>query len=214
MLTQEIFRTDATTALQIHGLTGGPAAQALFEDIDLQLPAGVSAVTADEGLGKTSLMRLLAGELAAKAGQMHLKDLHWPEQADLWRQEVFWADLRLPEHDDDTPEAYWGSLSARWPRFDPALLQALAERLKLDEHRYKNLFMLSAGSRRKVGLAGALACGASVTLLDQPFAALDLASIREVLGFLQDMSDHPTRAWVVADYEAPAGVTLASHIRL
>ena len=33
---------------------------------------------------------------------------------------------------------------------------------------------LSAGTRRKVWLAGAFASGAAVTLLDEPFAALDL----------------------------------------
>ena len=51
-------------------------------------------------------------------------------------------------------------------------------------------------------LAGLLACGATVTCLDQPYAALDQASIRVIRNFLQDMADHATRTWVVADYAA------------
>jgi energy-coupling factor transporter ATP-binding protein EcfA2 len=62
--------------------------------------------------------------------------------------------------------------------------------------------MLSTGSRRKVALVGLLACGAKVTCLDQPYAALDRASIRVISAFLHDMADHATRTWVVADYEA------------
>ena len=72
----------------------------------------------------------------------------------------------------------------------------------LTPHQGKQLFTLSAGSRRKVALVGLLACGATVTCLDQPYAALDQASIRVIRTFLGDMTDHAARTWVVADYEA------------
>jgi ABC-type multidrug transport system ATPase subunit len=190
-----------------------------LSSLQMQLPTGVSAVTGDEGRGKTRLLRWLAADLTPDSGQMrvHLaggEQVNWPADSQRYQQEVFFADLRLPESDEDTPEECWASLRTRYPRFNEDLLQAFVQRLKLGEHIHKRLFMLSAGSRRKVGLAGALACGATVTLLDQPFAALDLASTREILEFLQDMSDHPTRAWVVADYEAPNGVDLAACIVL
>jgi energy-coupling factor transporter ATP-binding protein EcfA2 len=74
--------------------------------------------------------------------------------------------------------------------------------------------MLSTGSKRKVWLAAALASGAAVTLLDEPFAALDQASINFVLELLADATEHPTRAWVMADYTAPEGVPLAAIIDL
>jgi energy-coupling factor transporter ATP-binding protein EcfA2 len=82
------------------------------------------------------------------------------------------------------------------------LHQDLVDALALPAHQDKQLFMLSTGSRRKVALAGLLACGATVTCLDQPYAALDQASIRVIRNFLQDMADHATRTWVVADYAA------------
>jgi energy-coupling factor transporter ATP-binding protein EcfA2 len=84
------------------------------------------------------------------------------------------------------------------------LHQDLTDALGLLPHQGKKLFMLSTGSRRKVALAGLLACGAAVTCLDQPFAALDSASIKVISEFLHDMAQHPTRSWVVADYEADA----------
>jgi hypothetical protein len=42
--------------------------------------------------------------------------------------------------------------------------------------------------------------------LDQPYAALDMASIRVLRTFLQDMANHTRRSWVVADYEADASL--------
>jgi len=60
----------------------------------------------------------------------------------------------------------------------------------------------------------ALASGATVTLLDQPFAALDLASIHIIKEYLHEAAEHPSRAWIVADYEAPNDLPLASVLNL
>ena len=159
----------------------------------MTLKAGVTAVIGDEGRGKTRLLHQLA---------------------EAYQGQVFACDLKLPHQDNDTAQACWDAWQKSHPNFDAALLQELIDVLSLREHTHKQLFMLSTGSRRKVAIAGALASGAAVTLLDQPFVSLDAVSIQEVLNFLQDMSAHPTRAWVVADYTAPAGVDLASLIAL
>ena len=54
----------------------------------------------------------------------------------------------------------------------------------------------------------AFASGAAVTLLDEPFAALDKTSIGLMLELLHDAAAHPVRAWVVAHHEAPDGLPL------
>lgn len=216
MLKHTYATNDSTPVLSLSGLTGGLGATPLFTNLDFILPAGVTAVVGDEGQGKTSLLRLLAAHLQPTGGQMTLHSPHcqWPVQTTDYQHQVFWCDLSLPGQDNDTVQACWDAWRMRYPRFDDALLQQLMPALSLTEHTHKQLFMLSTGSRRKVAIAGALASGAAVTLLDQPFVSLDAVSIQEVLNFLQDMSAHPTRAWVVADYTAPAGVDLASLIAL
>jgi translation initiation factor RLI1 len=158
------------------------------------LPPGLVAVTGGERTGKTSFLRRLSGDLPA------LTDDEAPPA------DAQWLDLRLPTQDDETPQQVWEALRARSTQWNADLHQELIEALSLSPHLDKTLFMLSAGSRRKVALAGLLACGATVTCLDQPFAALDAASIRVVCDFLRDMAQHPTRTWVVADYEADAGL--------
>jgi energy-coupling factor transporter ATP-binding protein EcfA2 len=94
------------------------------------------------------------------------------------------------------------------------LIDDLVEGLALTEHRAKRLFMLSTGSRRKVWLAAAFASGAAVTLLDDPFAALDKPSIGFVTELLQEAAGHSSRGWVVTGYAAPDGVTLAATLDL
>jgi ABC-type multidrug transport system ATPase subunit len=201
------------TVLSVTGLSGGPAELPLFQDLSLQLPAGVSALLGDEGVGKTSLMRLLSGDLTPAAAQLRLPG----EAATLALPQpsvVFWTDLRLPLHDHDTPEQCWAHLRASCPAWSDDTQKELIEALQLGPHLEKKLNMLSTGSRRKVGLVAALACGATVTLLDQPFVSLDQASIRSLQAFLAKQGQTPDRAWLIADYEKPVHLPLASVIHL
>jgi ABC-type multidrug transport system ATPase subunit len=157
---------------------------------DLQpLTPGLIAVIGGERTGKTGMLRRLSGDLPALPGAATHPDAQW-------------LDLALPGQDDQTPQQVWQALREHSARWNEDLHQDLIEALGLTPHLAKKLFMLSTGSRRKVALAGLLACGAAVTCLDQPFAALDMASMRVISEFLNDMAGHATRSWVVADYEA------------
>ena len=105
-------------------------------------------------------------------------------------------------------------MAQRQPGFSLELLQAHIAGLSLAPHLHKALFMMSTGTRRKVLMAASLAAQAPVTLLDQPFMALDRPSIAYLLEVLAEAARQPGRAWVVADYEAPLGVALAGVIEL
>lgn len=189
--------------LQTHALSGGLGALPRISQLNHNWTVGVHAICGDEGSGKTSLLRLLAGDLPAISGHVTV-----PPGG------VFWVDLQGPEHDESTVQTCWNVLRPRYPAWSDELLQDLTQELDMIQHRDKRLNMLSAGSRRKVMVIAALASGATVTLLDQPFAALDLKSIRVIKDFLCEAADHPNRAWIVADYEAPGNIPLASVLNL
>nr|WP_326528683.1 ATP-binding cassette domain-containing protein [Rhodoferax sp.] len=210
----EADRASGATLLQIDGLRLRFSQQVLFADFSVCIPPGVTSVQGGEGSGKTTLLRLMAGELAADAVRLRVNGTSLADQPQSYRSQVFWADPRSDALDALTPVAYWAAVQQRYPAFDAQLLADLVDGLSLAQHQDKALYMLSTGSKRKVWLAAAFASGAAVTLLDEPFAALDKASINLVLELLHDASTHATRAWVVADYEAPRGVRLASTISL
>ncbi|MEY4755794.1 MAG: Sulfate/thiosulfate import ATP-binding protein CysA [Pseudomonadota bacterium] len=150
---------------------------------------GLIAVTGDERSGKTSFLRRISGDLAPLPGEVPPAD-------------AVWLDLSLAGHDDQTPDQLWIAMQVRHPRWNDGLLQDLIDALDLSDHRGKKLYMLSTGSRRKVAVAGLLASGATVTCLDQPYAAVDWVSVQVIRDFLTDVAGHATRSWVVADYEA------------
>ena len=214
-MSKPIGSQPAFAVLRVEGLGFGFGKQAaLFKDFSLSLPPGVTWVGGDESTGKTTLLRLLAGELPTQSGNLQINGLSLADKAQAYRSQVFWVDPRTQVFDALTPQAYWEGVGKQYPAFDGALLSELAEAFALAPHLPKSLTMLSTGTKRKVFLAAAFASGAAVTLLDEPFAALDKTSTGFVLEVLQEAAVHPSRAWLVADYVAPRGVKLASTIAL
>lgn len=203
-----------TTVLQVQGLRFDYPQRALFADWSARIPPGVTLVRGGDGCGKSTLLRLLAGELPAAAGQLQLGEVRLDQQPDAYRQQLFWADPYSDAFDQMTPLDYFKSVQRLHPGFDQQLLADLIAGLSLAPHLDKFLYMLSTGSKRKVWLAAAFTSGATLTLLDDPFAALDKASIGFVMTLLQEAADHPARAWVVADYQAPGATPLAALIEL
>lgn len=200
--------------LQIDGLCFHYPQRELFAQLSARIPPGVTLVRGGDGSGKTTLLRLLAGELPADAGHIQINSVAVGDSSADYRQQVFWTDPRSDALDQMTPVGYFLSLRCLYPRFDESLLGELMKGLSLAPHLDKPLYMLSTGSKRKVWLAAAFASGAAVTLLDEPFAALDKASINFVLELLKDAAVHPARAWVIAHYEPPGDVPLAAVIDL
>jgi ABC-type transport system involved in cytochrome c biogenesis ATPase subunit len=200
--------------LEVLGLGFGWPGRRLFDHLTLRIPPGVSLVTGDDGCGKSTLLRLLAGELQAQAGTFDVQGIGLEAQRSAYRQRVFWIDPQTEAHDAISAAGYLDSLRQHCPGFSADALADLVDGFSLTPHLHKPLYMLSAGSKRKVWLSAAFASGAAVTLIDQPFAALDGPSIRFLHELLLEVADHPTRAWVLADFQAPAGVPLASVIAL
>jgi ABC-type multidrug transport system ATPase subunit len=190
--------------LQVDGLRFSYSQHALFDNLQLQAPAGVTIVRGGDGAGKTTLLRLLAGDLAAQAGVLQINQASLKDQASAYRQQLFWVEPRSTSFDHLSPTDYFASLRTVYPQFDYTAIDALAQGLSLTEHLHKPMYMLSTGSKRKVWLAAAFACGAALVLLDDPFAALDKPSIAYVKQLLGGAAQRASRAYVVTSYDAAA----------
>jgi ABC-type multidrug transport system ATPase subunit len=167
----------------------------LWSGLNFNIAPGLTLVCGGDGRGKTSLLRVLAGQLQPTAGRLlgSPQSLHFTTAADTAWDPVVAADWLVQQR----------TRSSAW---NEALAVQLLQALDLHPHVHKPFYMLSTGSRRKLGVLAAAASGASVTLLDTPYAALDARSRRVVDELLTEAAGDMHRAWVVADFAVPAGL--------
>jgi ABC-type multidrug transport system ATPase subunit len=190
-------RTKALTmnVIEAEHLSHGHGSVPLLKDLSFSIGPGLTLVLGGEGRGKSTLLRLLAGTAIASSGLLRrlASTSYFENPAD-------------PAHDALKATAWLESLRAQQPAWDVQAARTAVQGFDLVEHIDKPMFMLSTGSRRKVGLVGAVASRAVLTLIDTPFAALDAASGRYLIQLLTQAAAGTQRAWVMANYERPLGL--------
>ncbi|ORT49561.1 phosphonate ABC transporter ATP-binding protein [Vibrio sp. qd031] len=82
---------------------------------------------------------------------------------------------------------FWRSLMRRFPGSDIQRAYALLDRVGLSEHVNKRADALSGGQRQRVGIARALSQQPSLLLIDEPTAALDPKTARQIMRLISDI---------------------------
>ena len=152
--------------LEARGLACERGGRELFRGLDLTLAPGETAlVTGPNGAGKSSLLRMFAGLLPPSAGTVA-----WTGRGEADFHYVGHADAVKPALTVSQNIAFWVRLAGRGsvaPGLEAVGLAALAD---------LPARLLSAGQRRKLGLARLFAAPAPLWLLDEPTAGLDAAA--------------------------------------
>ena len=144
----------------------------LFSGVSLTLKAGEAcALVGPNGVGKTSLLRAVAGLVAIEAGEIGFGATE-PAQA---RAEGLhfqgYQDGLKPARTAREELGFW----SRWSGADASWAEAAAERLSLEPLLDLEIRRLSAGQRRRLALARLLAAPRPLWLLDEPLSPLDAA---------------------------------------
>jgi heme exporter protein A len=162
--------------LDVANLTCIRGERVLFRDLSFTAVAGRPlCIEGANGAGKTSLLRILAGFLAPAAGTIRLRmkdgdgiadaDLRGPQIGFIGHREALKSQLTAREN-----LAFYAALYRAAGDLDAALAWAGLARVADLPAQY-----LSAGQKKRVGLARLRLCARPLWLLDEPLAALDYA---------------------------------------
>ncbi len=83
--------------------------------------------------------------------------------------------------------SFWRSFTRRFPPADIERAFALLERVGLVDHADKRADALSGGQRQRVGIARALAQEPDLLLIDEPTAALDPKTSRQIMRLIREL---------------------------
>jgi ABC-type multidrug transport system ATPase subunit len=188
--------------------------RALFDGLDLELhPGQAVALLGPSGVGKSTVLRLLAGLEPVQQGVVQLDGASPDEMGwTTWRTRVALVGA-APENWDGTASELWrdvAGLSVHRGRTlrDPI---AIAEPLGLDPAHWQQPWAeLSTGERQRVVLAVALALNPDVLLLDEPTGTLDAAARDAVAALLRDWLAGAPRSALVVSHDAAFVSAVAS----
>jgi len=189
----------------------GTAPERIRLDVELRLRRGTLdldthlrtseqrvAIVGPSGIGKTTILRILAGLEPTAAGRLSVGDVTWSAgDVPPWERGVGWMpqDALLFPHLDVLENLTFGGA-------DRAHASMTAAAVECDHLLHRRPRNLSGGERQRVALARALVSAKRLLLLDEPFGALDDARRHRVIGAVD--------RWL-ADHDVP--MVLVSHDR-
>lgn len=205
--------TSAEAGLVVRGVSCWYGSLVVLRDIDLVVrPGAAVAVLGSNGVGKTTLLRTIAGVLPAKAGviEVHGRSVvrSSPERIARLGMSLVPEGRALFPNMTVEENLEIGSWAARGRRPEPFLEQTLTRFPVLGDRRRVLAGSLSGGQQQLLAIARALQARPEVLLLDEPSLGLSPGAIVEVFDQLRLMLDEGL-AVVIAEQNAPAAMHVA-----
>ncbi|TAN06902.1 MAG: heme ABC exporter ATP-binding protein CcmA [Rhodanobacteraceae bacterium] len=169
----------AAPLLSAHRLAFLRNDEPVFGPLDFSLGPGETVlVEGDNGSGKTTLLRVLAGTLPTASGDVRFDGR--PASRDSRNGRVLWLGHRSGMNAALSPRENLAFLAGLYGvRAGMTAARAMA-RVGIDAWLDEPLGTLSAGQKKRVGLARLLLLPGAIWLLDEPYANLDRHGIELV----------------------------------
>ena len=159
----------------------------LFAEVSLTVASGeLVRIAGPNGVGKTSLLRLLCGLAVPEHGVVRWKGERIERSRDAFHREVLYLGHAAALNDLLTPhENLRFAAATHGHPTEAARCDAALARIGLEAQRDLPAKVLSQGQRRRVGLARLyLSEDVPLWILDEPFTALDVDAVKDLAAWL------------------------------
>ncbi len=171
-----------SSVLQVEGLTKALGDRLLVEDLSFSLPPGaIAGIVGANGMGKTTLFRMITGELPSDQGSIEIGETTVLSYVDQDRDSL------------DPSKSVWEEISGGHDVIElgDAEVNSRAYCSSFNfkgSDQQKRTGMLSGGERNRVHLAKLLKSGGNLLLLDEPTNDLDVETLRALEDSLEEFA--------------------------
>ncbi|UCR89176.1 ATP-binding cassette domain-containing protein [Mycetocola spongiae] len=188
-----------TPLVELRDIVKSYGAVKSLRGVNLRLGRGeVLGLVGDNGAGKSTVMKVLAGAEQPDTGQILIGGekvtFHTPRDAQERRIGMVYQDLALCSTLDVASNFFLGREPRRGPLLDRARMHdvttsELAQLGVRVKSTYQEISRLSGGQRQSVAIARAVSLNPDVLILDEPTAALAVAEVEQVLRLIRTVAD-------------------------
>ena len=229
MDTNQMEAADGTAAssekplVKIRGLTFYRGKRAIFDSVDIDIHRGkITAIMGPSGTGKTTLLRLIGGQLKPHEGTVFVDEL---QVARLNYKQLYQLRKRIGMLFQN------GALFTDLNVFDNVAF-ALREHTKLPESMIRDIVLmkleavglrgayqlatseLSGGMARRVALARAIALDPMMIMYDEPFTGQDPITMGVLVSLLKRLNDALRLTSILVSHDVEESLSIADYVYL
>ena len=211
----------ADTLIDIQHLTFSRGERIIYRDLNMQFARGkVTAIMGPSGIGKTTLLRLIGGQLKPDSGKILFEGQNIP---DLSRRELYQSRKKMSMLFQS------GALFTEMSVFDnvafpirehtrlPEALIRLIVLMKLEAVGLRGArdlmpAELSGGMARRAALARAIALDPELIMYDEPFAGQDPISMGVIVRLIRSLNNALGLTSVVVSHDVTEVMSIADYV--
>lgn len=212
---------DSNNLIEIRNLSFRRGSRMIFDDLSLSIPRGsIAAVMGPSGTGKTTLLKLIGGQLKPDAGEVWVdgQNVHALRHAELYELRKRMG--MLFQH---------GALLTDLSVFENVAFP-LREHTRLPESMIRDLVLmklnavglrgardlmpseLSGGMARRVALARAIALDPGLVMYDEPFTGQDPITLGVLVRLIRTLNDALGLTSILVSHDVAEATSIADHV--